>query len=416
MNSERPSGTARWTRDRLMLSTFTGLRRGDDPAVVLPLLRELGLTHLELNTPLEYRAQDLPDADLEAALVEAQHQGLGVFLTSHAAFTGNASPNEPVLRKYVERWTGYPAVAGYYLWDEPRLDDFAAVRRTADLLRTLDPERLTLTALLPSYGPYGHPDAYASYVHRFVEMVNPAVLSFDYYPCRLEPETDRPLVWPGFFHDLSVYWAVAASTGKPFWYYAACCGWPTKAGPNAVTIGVQVWAALAFGASGIQYFMARDFTGELLDFVDAPVVGTGERGPTFETVRGVNLQAVTLWPWLQGLEPTGVRWHVAGGVSGSLNLRTPAAGATGLVISEWARSPADPVELLFVVNPDLHDTRQIPPALADQATVLFHSADAEGDDVSSTPTLRPGSACLLRPATITKPGHREFASPDRTTT
>ena len=360
------------------------------------MLAELGLTHFELNTPLEYRAEDLTDDELSSTLAAANEVGLGVFLTDHRVFTAMSDLNEKSLAEYVARWSSFPAVAGYYVWDEPRREDFAAVKRIHDCLRSLDPSRLPLVALLPSYGDYHHPDDYRDYVTTFVNLIDPPVLSFDFYPCRRDEAAQVDIVWPDFLKDLQVFWEVSRDTGKPFWYYAACCDWTSAARASDATIGLQVWTAVAFGASGIQYFLARDFHGGDLELSNTPIVGEGRWGPTADAVKAVNAGLRVLWGKLAGSTPTGVSWGIAEEQTENSATSRRDQLSPGVVVSEWTSQADEEPHAEFVVNANLDHACALPAALNQRRKLAWMSpmSNKAKQDLDKL-ELPPGGACLL---------------------
>jgi len=113
-------------------------------------------------------------------------------------------------------------IAGYYMWDEPTTDEQLA--ETGRMITACEKERpglLPFTVALPSYHRLTRWEdgAYAPYIERFADTVDPAQLSFDYYPIGLRGYTeaaqlDDCLMWC----DLEVVRRAAQKRSIPFWF------------------------------------------------------------------------------------------------------------------------------------------------------------------------------------------------------
>lgn len=99
--------------------------------------------------------------------------------------------SEDVVKDLVARLKPKKNTIGYYVWDEPHSEEqFAEARRQMDMLEKEDPEALHFTVAIPSYNDAGEDKKgyswenglYAPYVERFIQKMDPPVLSFDYYP------------------------------------------------------------------------------------------------------------------------------------------------------------------------------------------------------------------------------------------
>ena len=116
----------------------------------------------------------------------------------------------------------WKSIYGYYMWDEPTTDD--QLVETGRMITACEAERpgvLPFTVALPSYHPRTHWEdgAYIPYIDRFADLIDPAQLSFDYYPIGLReyPEgsqLDDSLMWC----DLEAVRRAAAKRDIPFWF------------------------------------------------------------------------------------------------------------------------------------------------------------------------------------------------------
>ena len=114
------------------------------------------------------------------------------------------------------------SICGYYMWDEPTLDEQLAVTR--DMITACEAERpgtLPFTVALPSYHRLTRWEngAYAPYIERYINIIDPAQMSFDYYPMGLTPydpavQLDESLMWC----DLETVRRAARKREIPFWF------------------------------------------------------------------------------------------------------------------------------------------------------------------------------------------------------
>ena len=387
-----------WWQDTFVLSTFASIQQGDNVERIIELLAEAGLNTVECNCPLEYRADDPTREEITRALVACEKHGLRFFVTDHQRMTGVAEPKVDDLKSIVEDYASYPALAGYYVWDEPETQYFAAVRMMFDTLKALDSERLSLNALVPSYGHHRWPDDYPAFVRGFVSAVDPPVLSFDYYSVSQDPNIpDSPVnVSQELYRDLALWSNISRETGKPLWFYPSACKWGGIAKPTLGIIRLQVNTAIAYGATGIQYFQARGFSGGPLDFTDAPINPDGTKGPSFDIFKSVNEEVSALAPLYPIMKLEKVT-HTAP-VPEDNNTFEP--GYEGLLeasdnlIISFMRSPQGQMHY-FVVNKDPVQTSEITLRFSNPVSLVREPGRTEplGSDVAYK--LEAGQAILL---------------------
>jgi len=116
----------------------------------------------------------------------------------------------------------WKSIYGYYMWDEPTLD--GQLVTTGEMITACERERpgtLPFTVALPSYHRLTRWEdgAYSPYIDRFVNMIDPAQMSFDYYPIGLTPydervQLDESLMWC----DLETVRRAAQARQIPFWF------------------------------------------------------------------------------------------------------------------------------------------------------------------------------------------------------
>lgn len=344
-----------WWNQQFILSAFTSVQNDDDIEKVIALFGEAGLNALESNTPLEYKAKDLSPENLIRTLKACEEHNIKFFITDHKRMTGVTKPKEDELKALINEYKDYPALGGYYVWDEPR-GHFDAVKKSFDVLRTADPSRLPLVAMIPSYGPWKHPHKYPAIMRSFVKKVDPPVLSFDYYAMRGGP--GKYVQSQNVYLDLELWSSLSVETGKPFWMYVTSCSWQSQ--PSLESLRLQVYSAIAYGAKGIQYFVAKSFTGCEPSFSGAPLNMDGSKSTFYDTFKAFNMEVKALGPCLMPLKLTKIM-HTKGTIPFTPHLGLMAA-PDDLIIS--FHQGKDGKDYLFIVNKNPNADRQVPLTVA----------------------------------------------------
>ena len=191
----------------------------------------------------------LDRGDTLRALDVAARHGLRMWVADHRLGAAGAGVEERVASAVAD-YAGHPALAGYFLQDEPVVADFGALASVVSALRRDDPERLAYVNLLPDYVPLENlgADSYRDYLERFVGEVKPQLLSYDYYP--FGEKKDRST----FFANLAAVRVVALRHDLPFLLIVQAMPHGPYRDPNEAELRWQVFHALAYGARGISYF------------------------------------------------------------------------------------------------------------------------------------------------------------------
>jgi hypothetical protein len=156
---------------------------------------------------------------------------------------------EAALDAAVEEYRSHPAFGGYFVTDEPSFELFDDLRAIVSRLHAADPEHLAYINLNPEYvfGPTAD-TVYPTYVDRFVETVQPALLSYDYYPFLVD--RDRPT----FFRSLALIRDAAQRRQIPFLLILLAMPHGPYRDPSEAEVSWQAFHGLAYGAGGISYF------------------------------------------------------------------------------------------------------------------------------------------------------------------
>jgi hypothetical protein len=149
----------------------------------------------------------------------------------------------------VSEYANHPAFGGYFVTDEPTTGQFGDLAAIVARLRELDPDGLAYINLLPDYAVTSTgEETYREYVDRFVSMVRPSLLSYDYYAFGLE--RDRAT----FFDNLALFRERALTSGLPFLFIGLAMPHGPYRDPTEAEVSWQMLHALAYGARGVSYF------------------------------------------------------------------------------------------------------------------------------------------------------------------
>lgn len=217
--------------------------------------------------------------------------------------------SDSVPKSTLSRVKYHDAFAGIMQVDEPGRISFEKIKTSAEILDSIMPEDVTGTLwhvnLFPTYANKKQlyfknytsssvlPEdgyTYEQYLSDYMEICQPKVLSYDYYPC----SGDYGKLSNGYFGNMAVIRAAAAEANIPFWVFVQTCSYGGRSRiPNQAEILWQVNTALAYGAKGIQYFTGvvptnGDGTGEQFD--GAMFDRNGNRTDVYDYVKNANLQ------------------------------------------------------------------------------------------------------------------------------
>ncbi|MBE6555905.1 MAG: hypothetical protein E7663_06765 [Ruminococcaceae bacterium] len=193
----------------------------------------------------------------------------------------------------------WKSVAGYFMWDEPATDEqLMHTHRMIELCEQEQPDKLPYTVANPSYHPLflWENGAYAPYIERFVSIVDPAQMDFDYYPigmkeCTEATQLDESLMWC----DLETVRRAAGNREIPFWFYYQGHKYPFKHHADRFTftmVRAMAHAGMLHGAKALSCYI------EMEGVIDPE---TGGHGIYFEEQRRLNEEIGALGNTLMAL-------------------------------------------------------------------------------------------------------------------
>ncbi len=206
------------------------------------------------------------------------------------------------LDELVDRVKDHPALAAYFITDEPSAAAFPALGRLVAYLRERDPARVAYINLFPIYatdaqlGTEGdRVAAYREHLRQYVEIVKPALISYDHY--QFFKDGDQPL----YFLNLALIRQAALGARVPFLNIIQAStierAWRL---PNANELRFLVYTTLAYGGRGISYFLywgPASYGGMYQD---------GKRMPSALDAAKLNAEINALSPELMKLDSLGV--------------------------------------------------------------------------------------------------------------
>jgi hypothetical protein len=184
----------------------------------------------------------------------------------------------------VNEYSKHPALAGYFVVDEPAVDKFAGLAEVVEYLRKKDPNHPAYINLWPNNaGPKRMGiDSYEEYIKRFVAEVKPAFLSYDHY--HWLKEGDRP----GFTSNLLTVSSLASKNNLHFWQIILSLKHMEYRQPSEAEMRYDAMQTLAFGGKGLMYFTY--WTPPGMDFFEGEgfIDRNGKTTARYEEVKRIN--------------------------------------------------------------------------------------------------------------------------------
>lgn len=217
---------------------------------------------------------------MQKALDIAQQAGVKMFVSCPELLS------EPEIT--VRRFMAHPALAGYYLADEPSAIQFPIYANLTRRITLIDPVHPCYVNLLPSFAELQQLGTanYGQYVDDFINQVPVGMLSFDNYP--IIGNTNLS-IRPDWYNNLEMFSTKAKAANKPFWAFALTVAHSPYPVPTLAALRLQVYSNLAYGAQGIQYFTywtLSDPGG--YDFHNAPISLEGNKTDVYEVLKSMN--------------------------------------------------------------------------------------------------------------------------------
>lgn len=201
--------------------------------------------------------------------------------------------NEP--ENTVRRFMNHPALAGYFLRDEPSRNVFAELGEWAKKIQTIDNKHFCYLNLFPNYANSAQlgTSTYREYVNTFMNEIPLKFYSFDHYPIKGTGDSIR-FMRENWYENLEIFADEANKVGKPFWAFALATAiyfdnekknlYPI---PTIAELRLEVFSDLAYGAQGIQYFTYWTPPCGIECFHDGPIYN-GEKTEVYYSIKLVS--------------------------------------------------------------------------------------------------------------------------------
>ncbi len=188
---------------------------------------------------------------------------------------------------------------GYGLKDEPHSDEFPELRKRVDAIRVTRPGKLAYINLFPNYARPAAlgTNSYEEYVERFVNEVNPDVLSMDHYPL-FKPGVDGR---DEYCRNLETMRTFSLRQNVPFWNFFNAMPFGPHTDPTEDQMRWQIFTSLAYGAKGVMYFCYFTPRGNEFPKGGAIIATDGVRTRHWYQARRLNEQLKNLSPVLMCL-------------------------------------------------------------------------------------------------------------------
>lgn len=183
----------------------------------------------------------------------------------------------------VKRFMGHPALAGYFLKDEPVRKDFQGLGMQARKIEAIDTEHfcfVNLFAVIHATNTQAlGTSSYVEYLNTFAKEVPSKILSFDFYPILSRGVHER------WYEGLELFSSETKKLNKPFWAFTLASSYnQLHPVPTSAALRLQIYTNLAYGAQGIEYWSYWMSSG----LRSAPIGADGKRTATYDKIREVN--------------------------------------------------------------------------------------------------------------------------------
>ena len=277
-----------WKQDNYVLSTFSA--KAKDMRKAIRNCAEAGFNMVELGWASHEQAEE--------AVVLCEQLGMKLLfqdLTRYGGMQGNRFYNENGLRELINEKRKWRCIEGYYIWDEPYIDDqLVEARKLTDQCQEEAPQLLPFCVAIPSYNAkftWGN-NLFPEYLEKYVTTIDPPMLSLDYYPVGMgdHNETvqfDRTRMWC----DLGLMKKLGEKYNMPIWFYYQAQNLHHVNFYIFPMIRSMMYVGALYGAKGLQQYTAEETV----------ITPDGDKGPFFEETKVMHEEFKNLGETLMAL-------------------------------------------------------------------------------------------------------------------
>lgn len=192
----------------------------------------------------------------------------------------------------VADYGAHPALAGYYVDDQPSDADLDYVGAVMRELAAQDPKHPGFVNLWPMVpGSFPSEASYRSYLDHFVTAAGPDVLCYNRYTFRTSGDGD-------FFGNLALVRKAAFAHGLPFWTVLQSTPHDDYRPLTEAERRWEAMQALAYGSHGILYFTLWTPSGRSHDWQAGAIDRDGHRTEQYDHLRRINHDVAALGRYL----------------------------------------------------------------------------------------------------------------------
>lgn len=294
-----PLGNPRriWRQDNFVLSTFSA--KGENMRGILEVCADAGYTMVEIGWASHKQAEEALRLCEELGL-ELVYQDLSLYGGMQMHRMDREPLNAVDIKAICDHVRPYKRTVGYYIWDEPLLDNqLLEARRQVDMFEHEDPTRCPFTVAIPSYNDEmdWKNGLFEGYLNRYCSVIDPPMLSLDYYPIGLpgytkESQLDNSYMWL----DIGLMRMLGRKYHMPLWFYYHGKNYKNYDRFTFPMVRMNMYAATLYGVKGLQQFTA----------VGATVTEQGEPDVFFEDQKKIHREFKKLGNTLMALESINV--------------------------------------------------------------------------------------------------------------
>lgn len=211
----------------------------------------------------------------------------------------------------IRRFKKHPALLGYTVFDEPRMEDLDAVEEKMKKLQSYDMDHIHYINLLASGVPewyLGLP--FAQYLDQVTSRLPLQMLSFSYYPIALFDGKNELELDKNWYESLELFSKKAEELEIPLWtlnlaasHYHIDRFFPV---PTLAHLRLQVYSNLAYGSQTLQYYTYT--TPKDAPQYRAAIKADGTPSDIYEPLQAINHEVLGLSGVFVGAKMLNV-WH-----------------------------------------------------------------------------------------------------------
>ena len=314
-----------YTPDKFIITNWCGIPqkfiRRDDGSLAIERLIEMKEAGINLIPVSCYGVGEYDDKTICEVLAACHELGLKAMVSDKRIEEAirDGEHRRELLEAVVRDYFSYPALAAYYVTDEPKCEKFEALGDVCRILEELDPVREAHINILGNraYEPYWGCETYDEHLSRYMDTVKPSIISYDNYHFRKgEPVTDgstRGVMFdgvllkkwdePAYLDNLVEVRDYAKRYGVPFMVVVLVLEHVTYRDLSEAELRWEVFQSLCYGVKRMSYFTFwepyadRDPSWshiQMLNMRGAMVDRNGNRSHHYDEIKRINreLQAI----------------------------------------------------------------------------------------------------------------------------